>query len=736
MREDLRHKIWMIALSALGSFLALPMPWLLVRSNMHIEWEGNFERAELSGKIEDLVEFFGSYLIAAGAFICIIAGFTVGLCAFRYLFHKNRVDTYHSLPVKRSTLFTACYVDGILIWIVPFSICLLLTLVMAGGVVGRFGGTGAVMKMLELSGRNILVLLVAFLVIYNLVLVSVMVSGNILNTLVSIVLLGFGVISVYGIWQVYLESYMLTYYSPEFSGLRISYASPLFSAFYLLITAGNWEDNGGYVWVMLAVNLAVAVILGVCAWILYQRRPSELAEQGIRNKAFAAFLRVAAGIVSGMVGWRIFVMIVDDMTGVVGLAWKGFGAALAAVLVFGVLDVVFQMDFKAFFAHKLQMAGMVLMTLFICVAFQRDWLGYDTYLPDKEDIAEMAIYNDHFNNRYSWYQWMENMHCQDVDTIYAYLEYASGLVSKLRRGISAYDWSAGTERVITRISLKSGRTYYRSYYLPADSELLWSLFTSEEYLEQAYLIDEAEIGKINTIRLYREGVSGTSIEDSGAAAAIARAYNQDVREHYEEILVGEGRLLAQVHLKVGEDGRGYIIHDRENYTYWLNIYSTMEHTIEAMKEAGFAEWVDTWDAADVSVIELSLLQVMPETATVEDILEEALNVYGIESDGVLEDYGGTARPSGGEAATIEGYDGDWEAEIQFVLQITDQAEIEELLEYISYSSYRSSGNSIRKGYVKILVVDQEGRKWDRYIQRGSLPMKYILRFGDLAEQAK
>ena len=29
MREDLRHKVWMVALSLLGSFLTLPVVWLL-----------------------------------------------------------------------------------------------------------------------------------------------------------------------------------------------------------------------------------------------------------------------------------------------------------------------------------------------------------------------------------------------------------------------------------------------------------------------------------------------------------------------------------------------------------------------------------------------------------------------------------------------------------------------------------------------------------------------------------
>ena len=33
MREDLRHKIWMLALSALGSFLMLTVAWLIWRSN-------------------------------------------------------------------------------------------------------------------------------------------------------------------------------------------------------------------------------------------------------------------------------------------------------------------------------------------------------------------------------------------------------------------------------------------------------------------------------------------------------------------------------------------------------------------------------------------------------------------------------------------------------------------------------------------------------------------------------
>jgi len=599
-----------------------------------------------------------------------------------------------------------------------------LTSVLAGGLAGRIGGGEAVMKILAIMGMGLLLLLVVFLLVYHLVLTAVMMSGNILNTLVSMLILGFGVICVWGIWLVAFQLYMDTFCDESVVSWEIyTYAAPLCSAICLWTTAIEvwtpWEMAG-----RLLLNFVVAVLLGVWAWFLYQRRASELAEQGICNKTTAMLLRVITSLVAGMGGWIVFDLFIDRRHGLMAVAWGSFGAVFAAGLVFGVLDVIFQMEFRAFFAHKLQMAGTLVLTLLICLIISQDWFGYDEYLPGKEEIAEMAIYDRDFSNRTNNAQkgeMLKRMHFQDVERIYDYLKYVTENSLGVVEGSNNIDY----QNVITKVTLRSGRSYYRRYKVPIDREIFLSLFTSREFLENAYLISEEAMGRIGKLTLAREG-SRVSADNPEVAAVIARAYNQDVMEHPETVILGEKRLLVQVLLEERKERSSYAWDG-----YSLHVYDTMEHTIEALREAGYEKWVEGWKVSEVSAIELSLAGSVNENTSAEDILAAAGKKYGVEIPGELDLEGeyslGSAqgeKPVPKEGAEIVEADS---TEKQLTLRITDPAEIEELLQEISYIS-NDRKSSLKKDYIRIEVIDREGVARDCYLQEGTLPMKYLIRF--------
>lgn len=46
------------------------------------------------------------------------------------------------------------------------------------------------------------------------------------------------------------------------------------------------------------------------------------------------------------------------------------------------------------------MAGTVAASLLICFTFYWDWFGYDTRLPEPEEIAEIAVFDNNLTNHY------------------------------------------------------------------------------------------------------------------------------------------------------------------------------------------------------------------------------------------------------------------------------------------------------------------------------------------------
>ncbi len=713
LREDLRHKTWMLALSALGSFLMILVVWLIWWSNQREVTEAvenslsRFEADNRAFAIRETISFFGDFVTMMGGIVAIFGAVITGLFGFRYVFHKNMADVYHSLPVKRDTLFAAGALNGFLIWFVPFLAFCLPTVALAAGFLRRLGAAGEDMgRLLGTAAVTTAVLATVFLLVYGLVLTAVMLGGNILNTLAGMMILGFGSVSIYGLVYVFFANYMERFFG-SWNWTRMAYTSPFFSAPVLLYRRANMSDDPGAFCAGMAVNLCVAAGLLVCAWLLYRRRASELAEHGTRNRTAMALMRVVTGAVAGMGGWILFMLFTADFT----VLWGTFGLVFCGVLCLGVLDIIFAMDFKAFFAHKFQMGAVLGAVLLLCFGFYWDWAGYDDYLPKKESIAEIGIgAAGQFCNRYidddSEYSPLQTMHFQDADAFYAYLEQAVA---------TDEGWQVA---VPTRVTLQNGRSYYRRYFMARDHrELLWPLVSNEEYLKAAFCLDRETVQSCAEFELQRaDGRESFRLKDCrrGTLEGIIEAYNQDILEDPEGAFLGKGRRLV---------GMNFVIKDREGsrVSVRINVYDTMERTVEALENAGFGEWVSPVDPAEITCIKLGLPGGLPEEdVTARDRIALAGKYYGVSGAWAWEEeemY---------EAA--ETRDGSYEQ--NYVVEITDRVQIRELLELMHYTEPCRSDVMFQDGCIEIACVNREGEFFWLYLPKGALPEKYIRMFGE------
>lgn len=735
MKEDMRHKTWMLALSGLGHFLMILVAWLIWRGNMG-KYYGNMtellsqgERAVLH-TAQGLLTFFSEYLPMAGGGLAFAGAMIVGMAGFRFVFHRNMTDLYHALPIKRDTLYGVCWINGILIWFIPFIVCMGTVLLMGCGMAAQLSpglhSLELIPEMMKAAVRGIITVAVVYLLVYHLVLTAVMLSGNLFNALISMVVLGVGVIAAYGLRVAYFDTYMATFYG-AFWNSWIVYGSPLYSALVLLNTEINMTD-AAEVWICVGLNLAVGLGLGVCAWQLYRRRASETAEQGIGIPAVAACLRLFLGTAGGMCGWGLFILLVSDAG---ALGWGIFGAVLASVCVTGILDMIFQMDVRAFFSHKLQMAAATGLTLFLCFLFYWDWIGYDAYLPDREEIAEIAVYDGDLTNNYNNYggadnRVLENMHFQDEDILYAYLERMVENAGEERAGRS--------DRLATKITLNNGRSYYRYYWTEKeDWDVVGPILTSEEYLGCAYLIDEEEIYECREFRLEtdEEAYYGDKGEDD-SVRAIIRAYNQDVRENPEAVMLGEGRILAIMSFSIYYEEEWGTVHKNVQ----ADVYESMEHTVEALRKAGYE--VPSKEAG-IQFFELTLTCSEMDTAQAQIALaRERYGVYG--NPGREENAGSLETESGADtwSAAEEGFGAasfeqeavaEYEDRIKSVM-ITDREEVEEVTALVSFLWPSRHLSVFGKDYIEVKAVRENGSEKICYILQGALPEKYILRFGE------
>lgn len=735
MKEDLRHKVWMIALSLLGNFLAILVAFLIVEDSILRNLGVDLE-IYTDTYIGSVVSFFNEVLTGLGGTIALIGAVIVGLFGFRFLFSKKMVDTYHSLPIKRNTQFWVTYVNGILIWLVPYLVSLLITLVIAVINMVPIGGWWACGLILKAAGMTSLVLLIGFLLMYHLVLVAVMLCGNVFNTLVTTCIIGCAVLCIYGLGIIFFEYYMDAFYATEQLAEAVIYTSPLVSAIYMLLAYCQGDPTFNFTTTM-NVNFIVMVLLGTAAWRLYCKRASELAEQGVKNKIATTIMKLIASVLGGMGGWLVFVLITDANS----VGWGIFGCILVSVMVYGVLDIIFHMDFKAFLANKLWMAATTVVALMLCLAFNMDWFGYDEYLPKQEKIQSMAIYAREYSNHYLNNEKdnpLELMEYKDQENIYKFL--CTG-VDNLNYFASDYEgtnlyYGNEYDNVIVKVTLNNGRSYYRQYNLfEKDAEVFRAIVLNEDYAESNLVIDEKKRQSIYRVAIRTEN---TYIEEEEQRREVLddliTAYNQDVLEHPEGAILGEGRLMVQLRM-----------YTHQYTNYYLDIYESMEHTMAALAKHGYGKAVGEIPKEKVESIILNIgtdynkYELGEEYAADYELLARAQ--YGVWDEESLERYREYQK------RIQERYDNYYsEGSRSYVMEtepteitvtITDPAEIAELMPLLHYNSPYYEGGVLKKYYVGgVILMDVNEGRWDLYIREGDLPLKYIQRFADLQKETK
>ena len=748
MLEDFRHKIWMLALSILGNMLALPVAYLM-RINSHSFSESVYY-TYLSW-MSNIVEFFSELAVGLGGVVAIVGAVIVGLAGFRYLFHKNMVDTWHSLPVKRTTLFIISWLNGFLIWFIPFIVGFLGTLGMAVFRMGRLKNEiasltvitqeqmTALNAMASVSGlilaalKTILVLVIVFILVYNVVLLAVMFSGNVLNTIVLSGVFGVGIVIIYGMVQLFSNAYMDTYIAPGPEELQhVIYASPMVSAVYLLIQRVSNAGNMGMIWPVV-INAVIGIGMGVAAGLVYRVRPSELSEQGVRARVVKWISQCMVSVAAALSGWFIFTVIARDFMGNnTETVWGVFGAILLGILGYGALNVIFHMDFKAFLKGKLMMVGCVVAGLFISFSFNGDWFGYDTYLPKKENIVEMGIFMpnvstyNYYSEYYSKDHPLQNVHIKDADKVYAFLEVATERERDVKNGEEVtieimpdyFEEGLWTDSAIVKVTLKNGKEYYRRYGVRSDNyDAALALVTTPEYIAANYLIPEAEMTGFKEVDPWESWYPYDYREWSAEEiVTLCTAYNRDVAEHAETLIKGDGRNVGTFTLRGAGNRR-------------ISLYDNMENSIHALEEIGREDMVRFPTAEELAEIDFSLDFSDTDGSNDENrLVRFAADRYGVYPQGVRRQIEEEKKEAEGEMPGAETIDKPYYYQT-YCLKITAPEEIKELLPLLDKCVVNGSAFQKETCY-GIDLVDKNGRNYEVYIKKGTLPEKYILRFAE------
>lgn len=546
------------------------------------------------GAYRNLEEFQKAFVQAAqdalgfqeSLFITVaISAVIIGHQGFAYLNDRRKVDMYHSVPVSKKRRFFVIYVNGIIIYLTAA----LFSLVIGTVVAAKQGAvTGSVLAVI---GIAFVWNLIWFLVIYHTMILAVMLTGN--N---FVALCAFAVLSVY---EYILYSCISTfkynffervndYYVPF--GTKLSVLDDYINHTYELKSMSKPQEMAQAALPYLGKWVILALVLFIAAYVCYNKRMSEAAGKAIAFRKIKPVIKIlvvveVSMIVGGIVRDAAYE---NDMLMLTGMI-------VGAVICCAVMEVIYEFDLKCILHHWISSCAAVLCVLAVFCIFKFDLLGYDSYVPDADQVESVlfepnADYGNYWNEELEYVSrnsyLMEHMHITAVEDV---------LTLARKDQQESYESMNDPRRVEVVYHLKSGRDVERTFWVdfdnPANEELLNHIIGSKEYREGMYQIvqDDAFCDKVKTITYSNGCVSNAlPLED---AETLREAYLKDLEQM-------DFSLLRK------NFACGTITFGTPNYmSIEYPVYDTYSNVISYLKERGvyYPVWLDAENIASIRV---------------------------------------------------------------------------------------------------------------------------------------
>ena len=390
--DSMRRNLWALVLSGVGFFLSLLLPALMTAQRAlenRAEWLANLTQAGVEQNWQQAMNTVAATLGGENPFVkaaFLVMAVVCGVALFAYLHNRQKVDFYHSLPISRTRLFANNFLTGIVCTLLTYFIMLAITLACVYAM-----GCGEAVRWGEIGGA-VLCNLIIFLLVYALTVLTTIVCGNTIITLLLLVWVFFSPMLIrilqIGLFTNFYETYTSAdaYYN---LGLA-AFLSPVFQYFGIdglhfrgssFVFGGT--DGSSALGLLVGYLIAAAVVTAL-ALFLFRIRRSERAGTALAFTPTKLPIKVYMCLMMGVAfGW-VFGMIAGNF-------WFWPGLVIGTVLFHWIVEIIYAFDFRAIFAKPLHLLAILVVLFAGMLAMQFDVTGYDTWLPDREDITAVDI---------------------------------------------------------------------------------------------------------------------------------------------------------------------------------------------------------------------------------------------------------------------------------------------------------------------------------------------------------
>ncbi|MGF7185688.1 ABC-2 type transport system permease protein [Desulfitispora alkaliphila] len=493
------------------------------------------------------------------------------LLLFNYLHSKGYSDAMHSLPIKRSAMFTSHVFVGLLFLALPAIITAIATWLLS-----------ITLNLTEfVEAQSILTWLFTVLLMNSVMFMSAVFMGMVTGLAMAqgvftyiLLFLPIGLVTLlaYNL-QLFLYGFDWNYYMESSMDLLII-ISPLMRIFNLTSNLLSTREVFGYA-------LFCAVLFGL-SYYLYRIRKLERNMETITFNGINHLFKYGFTLCFMLLGGLYF----GSAHG--GLSWIIFGYIFFSIVGFFIAEAILQKSVYVFNKRAFIHYGAYLaIVMAVFTAVNTDAIGYEDRIPPPHEV-EAVYYSQggywaYLNNNQRLYQEEENIQ---------YIQQLHQALITNRQGVHENRLQPGGRANITIIyELKNGGEIARSYQVfdtTAFKELMDPIHNSTEYKKVNYDIfhvDPDDLDKI-TFGTYAHGNHKSySVVNQSEIEEVVSILQQDIlATSYEDLTSARNWGFIEVYVPVKDDPRA--MHTRSSHMSWNKSF----HLIDAwLEEKGYLE---------------------------------------------------------------------------------------------------------------------------------------------------
>ena len=390
IREDIRHRGWLAALTWIALILAMPVHSMLYIDsylggndpNRWTNW-GEYIPDQLPGMVN-------GYRVTYVAYVIVVLGALAALTGYSYIHSRERSDFYHALPPKRGQWFTVSYLSGMIIFAIPYVVCSAFTILAGAAYQIMTPQIAGEMALASVGG------ILAFFVVYNVCILAAVLTGQTVTGILASLVIAVYPALLFGMIPMLKSTFFETYsmMGTSLSNSLARYVSPA-GAF---VNAIRGTSMGlSLPSVLLSVLIMIAVLLAAAA-LLYRIYPAEAAGRALAFPGTAPVIKVLICIPAAL----FCGLLVREFLGIGGTRWMFLLTLFAAVLLCGLIEFIYQQDLKLLLkGWRSSLLSIAIVLAVLCV-FRFDVFGYDEYLPKEDKVTGMSMSSYYFTGYFEY----------------------------------------------------------------------------------------------------------------------------------------------------------------------------------------------------------------------------------------------------------------------------------------------------------------------------------------------